>query len=146
MPKDEAYQLAKQKIADALRSGATELDLSRMKLTELPQSIGQLTQLTSLDLSNNGLTALPDALGQLTQLTSLNLSNNQLTALPDSLGQLTELTELDIPTKLTSPENWQSCNEIIKILDKPLIAHNWQFGRISISVQPIVNFLIGLVI
>ena len=107
MPKDQAYLEAEQKIADALRSGATELDLRSMALTELPESIGQLTQLKKLDLSwgykdekqKNQLTALPDSLGQLTQLTSLNLSNNQLTALPDSLaalGALTQLETLDI--------------------------------------------------
>ncbi|MBI5952078.1 MAG: hypothetical protein HY865_10495 [Chloroflexi bacterium] len=52
MPKDEAYKQAEQKIQQALQSGATELDLRSMKLTELPESIGQLTQLTKLDLSN----------------------------------------------------------------------------------------------
>jgi len=93
---DTPYQKAEQKIAKALKTGATGLDLRNMQLTELPESIGQLTQLTSLDLSNNQLTALPDSLGQLTQLTILNLSSNQLTALPDSLGQLTQLNWLNI--------------------------------------------------
>jgi internalin A len=55
---------AEQKIAAALKTGATELDLRSIELTELPESIGQLTQLTSLDFSNNQLTALPDSLGQ----------------------------------------------------------------------------------
>ena len=98
MAKDEAYKQAEQKIQQALQSGATELDLRDMKLTELPESIGQLKQLRKLDLSwdyedeklKNQLTTLPDSLGQLTQLTSLDLSNNQLTALPDSLGRLTQ--------------------------------------------------------
>jgi Leucine-rich repeat (LRR) protein len=51
---------------------AKGLDLSKnlnakdnKKLTELPESIGQLTQLQSLDLSRNQLTALPEWLGQL---------------------------------------------------------------------------------
>ena len=98
MAKDAAYYEAEKKIAEALTSRATELDLRRMKLTELPESIGQLTQLTSLNLSNNQLTALPDSLGQLMQLTSLDLSNNKLTTLPDSLAlaQLTQLTELNL--------------------------------------------------
>ena len=120
MPKSQPYLEAEQKIQQALKSGATELDLNGMGLTELPpalwklkslkvlklgyeytgeknqlkeipKEIGQLMQLTQLNLSSNKLTILPDSLGQLTQLTELNLSSNQLTALPDSLGQLTQL-------------------------------------------------------
>ncbi len=94
MSHDEAYLEAEQKIQEALQSGATKLNLSNMKLTELPDSLGQLTQLTNLNLSNNQLTTLPDLLGQLTQLTNLNLSDNQLTTLPDSLGQLTQLQQV----------------------------------------------------
>ncbi len=53
MPKDEAYYEAEQKIQQALQSGATELDLRDMKLTELPESIGQLKQLRKLDLGHD---------------------------------------------------------------------------------------------
>ncbi len=111
MAKDAAYRQAEKKIAEALQSGATELDLSNSQykdpkppqLTELPDSLRKLTQLTSLNLSYNQLTTLPDSLGQLTQLTSLNLSYNQLTTLPDSIGQLTQLTSLDLShNQLTS--------------------------------------------
>jgi internalin A len=107
MAKNEAYQQAEQKIQQALKSGATELDLRNMKLTELPESIGQLKQLRKLDVGGdswkdekNQLTTLPDslALAQLMQLTSLDLSNNQLTTLPPSLAlaQLTQLTSLNL--------------------------------------------------
>ena len=102
MARDEAYRKAEKKIEEARRTGATELDLSQdygaedsKKLTELPESLGQLTQLQRLELYNNQLTALPESLGQLTQLQTLHLSRNQLTALPESLGQLTELQDLD---------------------------------------------------
>ena len=52
MARDEAYKLAEQKIEEALRPGATELDLRSMKSTELPESIGQLKQLRKLDLGH----------------------------------------------------------------------------------------------
>jgi GTPase SAR1 family protein len=94
MPHDQPYLEAEKRIQQALKSHTTGLNLRSMKLTELPESIGQLTQLTSLDLSNNQLTVLPESLGQLTQLTFLDLSNNQLTALPDWLGQLVSLKVL----------------------------------------------------
>jgi internalin A len=81
-------------IEAARQSGQIRLNLSLKQITELPESIGQLTSLTSLYLSDNQLTALPESIGQLTNLTSLYLSDNQLTALPESIGQLTNLTEL----------------------------------------------------
>ena len=103
MPHVNAYYEAEKKIQEAQKSGATELDLSNeynapdeKKLTELPASIGKLTQLTSLSLSCNQLTSLPESLGQLTQLQTLDLSHNQLTTLPESLGQLTQLQSLNL--------------------------------------------------
>ncbi|NEO88189.1 MAG: hypothetical protein F6J87_28620 [Spirulina sp. SIO3F2] len=103
MARDWAYQAAKYKIAEALRTGATELDLScdwvaedSERLTELPESLGQLTQLQTLDLSGNQLEELPESLGQLTQFQTLNLSHNQLTMLPESLSQLTQLQTLNL--------------------------------------------------
>ncbi len=112
MAKDKAYKEAEKKIQEALQSRAEILDLRSMKLTELPESIGQLKQLRKLDLSHdyskedediNQLTTLPPSLGQLTKLTELDLSHNQLTALPDSLGQLTQLKSLNFESnKLTT--------------------------------------------
>ena len=107
MARDQAYREAEKRIEAARRSGAKELDLIGIKLTELPESVEQLTQLRSLNLSYNQLTALLESLGQLTQLQSLDLSSNQLTALPESLGQLTQLQSLDLSNNqlTTLPES-----------------------------------------
>ena len=96
MARDEAYRKAEQRIEEAQRLGATGLDLSEMELTEVPEALGQLTQLQWLNLSDNKLTALPEWLGQLTQLQSLHLSINKLTALPEALGHLTQLQSLHL--------------------------------------------------
>jgi Leucine-rich repeat (LRR) protein len=94
----EAYLEAERNIEAALRERSKELDLSgwpeRLKLIEVPESLGQLTQLQSLDLAENQLTALPESLGQLTLLDRLDLSENRLTTLPESLGQLGALKQL----------------------------------------------------
>src|SRR5215216_287263 len=86
MARNQAYRRAEEKIEEARRSGATKLYLRGWedleKLTELPESLGQLTQLQSLELSNHELTALPESIGQLTQLKGLLLTDNQLTDLP----------------------------------------------------------------
>lgn len=81
-----------------------ELNLHNNRLTVLPKSLGQLTQLQELNLQNNRLTTLPDSLGQLTQLRSLNLQNNRLTALPNSLGKLVQLESLNLGNNPLSPE------------------------------------------
>jgi hypothetical protein len=60
----------------------TELYLWGNQLTEIPESIGNLTDLTELHLANNQLTELPESISKLTNLTVLDLSDNQLTELP----------------------------------------------------------------
>jgi hypothetical protein len=114
MARNKAYREAEQKTNLARRLGAKELDLSpdygcsdSEKLTELPESLGRLTQLQSLDLSDNRLTALPQSLGRLTHLQSLDLSDNRLTALPQSLGRLTHLRSLNLSyNQLTALPEW----------------------------------------
>jgi internalin A len=93
---DDPFSIALARIEQARKKPATKINLSRLGLAELPEAIGQLTQLKRLDLSENQLTALPKSLGQLTQLQELDLSENRLTALPESIGQLTQLQELNL--------------------------------------------------
>ena len=66
------------------------------QLTNIPESIGQLTHLQKLNLSGNRLTSLPESIGQLSHLQELCLLGNRITNLPDSIGQLTNLQNLDI--------------------------------------------------
>ncbi|KAL3893912.1 MAG: hypothetical protein SGCHY_005569 [Lobulomycetales sp.] len=62
----------------------------------IPETIGNLTSLTSLDLSRNRITAIPESIGNLTSLTRLILAVNQITAIPESIGNLASLTSLDL--------------------------------------------------
>lgn len=64
----------------------------------IPQSIGNLTNLTSLFLSDNSLTGIvPSSLGQLASLSTLDISQNSLTgSLPSTFESLKNLSYLDI--------------------------------------------------
>lgn len=74
----------------------TDLDIRSNQLTELPESIGQLTRLRRLMVSNNQLDRLPDSIGQLINLECLDISDNPLTTLPESIVHLKELEFITI--------------------------------------------------
>jgi Leucine-rich repeat (LRR) protein len=96
MLETEGDRKAQYRIEQARREGARTLDLSDMKLRELPKSIASLTQLKWLFLSDNQLTELPEAIASLTQLRLLDLCANQLTQLPEALASLTYLQSLNL--------------------------------------------------
>ena len=103
-----------QMIEQARLDRCTILDLSLCPLDEIsfPESIGNLSNLTTLNLgswdlcraSHNQLTNLPDSIGSFSNLTSLNLLNNLLTSLPDSIGSLSNLTSLNLLNNLLASQ------------------------------------------
>jgi internalin A len=112
MARDAAYRKAEKMIEDARRSRAKELDFRMMELTELPESLGQLTQLQMLDISHNQLELLPEWIGNLTQLKVLRFwMNPKLTSLPESFGNLVHLELLNI-----GHNRWTSLPELLEKL------------------------------
>lgn len=102
-----------------LESGDIALDLSSLKLEDVPPQITHLTHIKILHLNKNNLTSFPEELEDLTELRVLSakfnklreishqfrnlqhlkvlgLSHNELTTLPDSLVRLTALHILEI--------------------------------------------------
>ena len=72
-------------------------------LSNIPNGIGNFSNLKSLTIRGFGLTSLPKTIGNLENLTSLHIGGNQLTSLPDSIANLENLTSLDISfSELTS--------------------------------------------
>jgi internalin A len=88
---------------EALRTGAVELNLSRLWIPEISELITQLPNLKRIDLSFNRLTSVPEAITHLTNLQTLDLHKNQLTNLPDEITHLTHLQTIDLcSNQLTS--------------------------------------------
>jgi Leucine-rich repeat (LRR) protein len=83
------------------------LNLEDCNITELPQEIGNLTNLVKFRLSYNQLTSLPQEISNLNNLTEFNLSKNKLTNLPKEILNLSKLTKL-----------WLSSNHLINLPNK----------------------------
>jgi internalin A len=96
------YEIALQRIEEARLSGAMELDLSGLGLTELPPELWQLRNLRWLNLFYNQLTSLPSEIGQRTGLQALWLNGNLLRELPPEIGQLNQLGVLLIESNQLS--------------------------------------------
>lgn len=117
MAKDKAYRRAENKIAEAKHNNAKDLWLTCMGLTELPEAIGQLSQLRELSLSANQLRELPEAIAQLTELQTLYLDNNHLREFAEAIGQLRKLRELYLhANQLTElPEAVGQLTQLLKL-------------------------------
>jgi leucine-rich repeat protein SHOC2 len=104
-------------IEAARRERSTKLDLQNCELTTLPESIGNLSDLTSLNLYSNKLTMLPTGMGKLSNLVELSLGTNQLTSLPESICKLTNLTSLVLSRNqlTTLPENISNLSSLTRL-------------------------------
>ncbi|WP_378185933.1 Ig-like domain-containing protein [Aquimarina sp. W85] len=76
-----------------------ELELKRKNLTSIPESIGNLTKLSTLSLAQNQLTSMPNSITELVNLKGLDLYGNKfdnIVTLIDNLLSLSLLQSLDI--------------------------------------------------
>lgn len=64
------------------------------KITELPDSICNLSSLKFLDISYNPISTLPENIGNLANLEELDISHTEITSLPDSIYSL-QLTKFN---------------------------------------------------
>jgi Leucine-rich repeat (LRR) protein len=87
-PQKMSQEKLLRRILKAKRQKSTTLDLSKSSISELPEEIGQLTNLTTLYLAGNELSSLPPEISKLTNLNRLSLENNELTKIPSQLFDL----------------------------------------------------------
>jgi len=92
MNKSEVLQF----IIKARQKKIKELDLSNKGITELPDELGNFTELKSLNLSYNNITVLPQSICNLINLKKLLLTRNNITKLPVGICNLLQLEILDL--------------------------------------------------
>jgi predicted ATPase len=78
MERQELLRLIDEAAADQRQ----KLDLSGQNLTEIPEEISKLENLTELDLSENQISEIPESISKLQNLISIDLSYNQIKWLP----------------------------------------------------------------
>lgn len=94
------------------------LSLASNELTELPDTIVELTALRELNLLKNRLTRLPDRIGLMCSLTTLLVTNNCIESLPITFGALNLIQRVDLECNQIKvlPENLDhllSCEQLI---------------------------------
>jgi internalin A len=96
----ERYDLTPAELEELIDRAKNEkwsvLNLVDKNLETLPESIWQLTDLTTLNLSFNKLVFLPESLKQLTNLNELALPFNKLASLPAAIRWLHKLQKTDL--------------------------------------------------
>ncbi|PZC86982.1 leucine-rich repeat-containing protein 57 [Helicoverpa armigera] len=70
------------------------LDLSKNRLTSLPDDISKFKLLKQLNLDTNRIETIPESLGSMKKLELFNVSNNLITFLPDSFAKLSNLKQV----------------------------------------------------
>ena len=91
---DRGYQPKKEEIR--FLESITELDLRVFNIQFLPESIGNLTNLSKLFIMGTQIESLPESIGNLTNLIIVYITKNQIKSLPESIGNLTNLSMLNI--------------------------------------------------
>jgi len=124
-------------LPDSIRnlSSLQKLDLSVNQLTTLPVCIKNLKSLQILFLRCNLLTAIPDCMKNLTSLKELDLCNNEITTLPDSIGNLRSLQTLDLSENLltTLPVCIKNLNslQVLELRDNQLATIPDSIGNLT---------------
>lgn len=90
-------ELPEEVLENATEACVTTIDLSRNKLSELPNKMSIVITVTDLKLTLNHLTCLPEWIGEKYKyLQALDISKNDLQSLPSSISYLKYLRDIDL--------------------------------------------------
>lgn len=86
-------------------------DAYARNIDELPETIGQASNITDLTIMSDEIEVLPESLSNLSKLKRLEIYCNNLAKLPDGFDRFSDLTEVEINSDVldydTLPENIQ---------------------------------------
>lgn len=77
-----------------LSENLRNLDLSKNKISQIPEDLSLLKLLKQLNLSSNNIQIIPASLSNLKKLELLNISFNSISTLPDSFLNLSNLKQI----------------------------------------------------
>nr|XP_031826969.1 leucine-rich repeat-containing protein 40-like [Nomia melanderi]XP_031826970.1 leucine-rich repeat-containing protein 40-like [Nomia melanderi] len=90
-------ELSQEVLENACKADVSTVDLSRNKLSELPDQLSIIERVDDLKLTSNQLNSIPEWIGEKYKyLQTLDLSKNLLESLPSNLGLLKYLREINI--------------------------------------------------
>ncbi|XP_011881577.1 PREDICTED: leucine-rich repeat-containing protein 40-like isoform X2 [Vollenhovia emeryi] len=90
-------EIPEEALEDAAEASIATIDLSRNKLSELPDKMSAIVTVTDLKLTSNHLASLPEWIGEKFKcLQVLDISKNHLHSLPSSIGCLKYLRDIDL--------------------------------------------------
>ena len=92
-----------------------KLNLSHNKLKQLPETFGDLINLTHLLLNDNDLSSLPTTFKQLKKLQELDLSNNKLKGLSENIADLKLLERLFVEG---NPLTAEEIRRLVELMEK----------------------------
>jgi Leucine-rich repeat (LRR) protein len=142
MPNLEFFNVNRNHLSDlsavsfSTNTKLKKLYLNKNYIRSLPDSFGDLSEVTFINLADNQLTELPFSIGKLGKLTELVLDRNRLVTLPESIGDLENLEYLSIshnpitslPESITKLKKVDFFNMMNLSLPNPLPAHIRSFG------------------
>lgn len=77
-------------------SSTTKINLSKLRLKEIPSEVFEMTELKELKLYGNQITEIPPQIANLKNLEKLYLGKNNLKTLPPEIGELKQLKILSV--------------------------------------------------
>lgn len=101
-----------------------QIFLNNNRLSELPEEITRLSNVSFIYLKNNRFTSIPGFLGRMSNLKGIYFTKNRITSLPDSLFRLSQLRKLEVAQNRIGglPPGIGNLTELIhfNIADNPL--------------------------